>query len=205
MTSDTPTKEEVQAANAEIARHNDETRVKRAAGLAKARAAKAERAAKAKTELKFESEDADALRKKRAQLLEELAKLPDPPPTSGAVPGTLLKDGLGFDKVPWTPATLRDYCNRGVVVDGVPFGWKTIIGIPELPTVSWNGIVYWLFNGEENKVPSVHYFQYMQVLEDRRREAAKWVAPANPGRYDGYQTGTHVMGTGPLGPDTRGQ
>jgi len=46
------------------------TQEKRKAGLAKARAAKAERAAKAKQELKFESEDPDALRAKRAALLE---------------------------------------------------------------------------------------------------------------------------------------
>src|SRR6266513_4685206 len=99
MTIDTPTDPAAEAKK-ERAR----------AALAKARAAKAQK----KRELTFQSEDQDALRKKRAELLEELAKLPEPEPPVNIAPGSLVKDGLGVGKVPWTPAVLRDYCNRGV-------------------------------------------------------------------------------------------
>lgn len=177
------------------------TKEKRKAGLAKARAAKAERAAKAKAEIKFESEDADALRAKRAALLEELAKLPDPPAPTTTPPGTLIKDGLGYDKVPWTPARLREACNKGETIDGVTFGWITVIGDRNFSTLAWNGIVYWFFADVENKIPNVHYQVYRQALEDRRREQAHWQAAANPPVFDGYMSPPHQFTTsGPLEP-----
>src|SRR4029077_4881363 len=143
---------------------------KRKAGLAKARAAKAARAKAAETALKFESENKGALDKRRAELLAELAKLPDPAPapTMASKPGTLVKDGLGEDKVPWTGARLREACNKGETVNGHHFGWVTVIGDSAFPTLSWNGIVYWFFAGIENKIPNVHYEVYKQVLADRQ-------------------------------------
>src|SRR6266513_6552613 len=175
MTIDTPTDPAAEAKK-ERAR----------AALAKAREAKAQK----KRELTFQSEDQDALRKKRAELLEELAKLPEPEPPVNVAPGSLVKDGLGVDKVPWTPAVLRDYCNRGVSVDGVPFSWRTLFGDGKIMSVSWNGIVYWLWPDRENKIPSVHYAVYMQALEDRRREASRWRGPGapNPSDLDGFNS-----------------
>lgn len=174
------------------------TAEKRKAALAKAREAKA-----AKKKLEFVSEDKDALNNRRAELLAELAKLPDPAPvvTNGQVPGTLVKDGMGMDKIPWTPIRLRQACNSGEVIDGVQFGWVNVIGDPRFPTLSWNGIVYWFFAGQENKIPNVHYAVYKQALEDQRREQEKWAQPANPPTFDGYMSPPHQFSTaGPLEP-----
>jgi len=174
------------------------TAEKRKAALAKAREAKA-----AKKALAFESENPDALKKRRAELLAELEKLPDPAPVSapGAMPGTFVKDGLGPDKVPWTPSRLREACNKAETIDGVPFGWVTVIGDPRFPTLSWNGIVYWFFAGQENKIPTVHYAVYKQALDDQRREHEKWLQPANAPTFDGYMSPPHQFSTvGPLEP-----
>lgn len=175
------------------------TKDKRVAALEKARAAKA--AKKEAAESPSRQMDAAEIAAKRARLIQELADLPSEAIiNSASTPGEYVKDGLGPDKIPWTPARLRAACSNNEVLGGHQFSWKEIIGQPEYPTVSWNGIVYWLFAGQVNKVPSVHYALYMQMLEDKRREQEKWAAPANPGRYDGYQTGVHVMGVGPLEP-----
>lgn len=165
--------------------------------MAKAREAKA-----AKKKLAFVSEDKDSLDKRRAELLAELATLPDPAPVStGQMPGTLIKDGMGYDKIPWTPARLRQACNNGEVIDGVPFGWVSVIGDPRFPTLSWNGIVYWFFAGQENKIPNVHYAVYKTSLDDARREHEKWAQPANPPTFDGYMSPPHQFATaGPLEP-----
>jgi len=111
------------------------------------------------------------------------------------------KDGLGDDKIPWTPAALRDACNRNLVIGNHRFEWRYVVGDPAFPTVSWQGIVYWFFAGQEHKIPSVHYAVYMQALEDRRREAAKWQANPNPPVHDGYMSPPHQFSTvGPLEP-----
>ena len=174
------------------------TAEKRKAALAKAREAKAK-----KKELSFQSEDPDTLSKRRAELLAELATLPDPAPAvaAGAEPGTIVKDGFGPDKVPWTPARLREACNKGEIINGVPFGWVNVIGDPRFPTLSWNGIVYWFFSGKENKLPTVHYTVYKQALEDQQREQEKWQQPANQPVFDGYMSPPHQFSTsGPLEP-----
>ena len=174
------------------------TAEKRKAALAKAREAKAK-----KKELSFHSEDTDTLSKRRAELLAELATLPDPAPAvaAGAEPGTIVKDGFGPDKVPWTPARLREACNKGEIINGVPFGWVNVIGDPRFPTLSWNGIVYWFFSGKENKLPTVHYTVYKQALEDQQREQEKWQQPANQPVFDGYMSPPHQFSTsGPLEP-----
>jgi hypothetical protein len=191
---------------------SDDVKARRAAGLAKARAIKTENAAKRKeqaVEPPSRQMDSVEVRSKRAALLQELADLPQEQNVyTGAEPGTLIKDGMGFDKVPWTPAILRQYCDEGRVIDGVPFGWKEILGDGRILSVGWQGIYYWLWEGRMNKVPTVHYTVYMQMLDDRRREQEKWQAPVapGPGQLDGYSSAQahndlgHIMGVGPLEP-----
>jgi hypothetical protein len=176
----------------------DEQKQKRRDSLAKARAAKAE---KAKAVVK-EAEDIDA---RRARLLRELGELPPPEAPKGVVPGTLVGETFSLDKVPWTASVIRDACDRGLTIGNHKFSWVEVIGDPSYPMITWNGIPYWFFAGEMNKIPSVHYEVYKQALADRKREAARWTPPANPGRSDGYMAAPHVMGVGPLGPDTRGE
>ena len=174
------------------------TAEKRKAGLAKAREAKAK-----KKELAFQSEDTVSLDKRRAELLAELATLPDPTPVApaGAAPGTYIKDGMGPDKVPWTPSVIREACNKGLTINGHTFGWVNVIGDPRFPTLSWNGIVYWFFAGKENKIPNVHYEVYKQALSDAQREQEKWAQPANAPVFDGYMSPPHQFSTaGPLEP-----
>ena len=119
----------------------------------------------------------------------------------GAQPGTEIKDGLGMDKVPWTPAAIRQFCNERRIYGGHQFEWKTLLGGERTFTLGWNGIHYWVFAGVENKIPSPHYAVYMQTLEDQRREAARWQAPANPPTFDGYMSPPHQFQTvGPLEP-----
>lgn len=172
---------------------------KRRAALAKAREAKA-----AKKALSFQSEDPDALNKRRAELLAELAELPDPAPApadNANPPGAYIKDGMGPDKIPWTPALIRDACNNGAKINGHTFGWVNVIGDPRFPTLSWNGIVYWFFAGKENKIPNVHYAVYKTALEDAQREQEKWSQPANQPVFDGYMSPPHQFSTaGPLEP-----
>jgi hypothetical protein len=192
----------------------DEQKQKRADSLAKARAAKAEKRKEAQ-ESPSRVMSADEVRARKAALMNEIASLPDDPVPAGAMPGTTQKDGLGDDKVPWTPATLRDACNRNLVLGGHRFEWKTVLGDGKNISVSWNGIVYWLWPDRENKIPSVHHAVYMQALEDRRREANRWRGPSapGPGALDGFNSAEahaaeigspsslgHVMGVGPLEP-----
>lgn len=165
--------------------------------MAKARAAK-----KAKADA-TKAEPAESAQAKRARLLNELASLPDEPitPPKGAVPGTEVKDGLGSDKVPWTPAVLREYCDRGVVVDGFKFEWKSLTIEQPRDPIGWNGIHYRVYVGIENKIPSPHYYTYMQSQADLRRERARWNPEPNPPVEDGYVSPPHIFKTsGPLEP-----
>lgn len=192
------------------------TSEKRKAGLAKAREAKKQKA-EAALESPSRVMDNDEVRAKRARLLNELASLPDDPTAfdPGAIPGTTIKDGLGEDKIPWTPARIRAACDRNETIGGSTFTWKTVLGDGKIISVAWNGIVYWLWPDRENKIPSVHHNVYMQALEDRRREASRWRSPATPGvgQLDGFNSAEahaseigsasnlgHIMGVGPLEP-----
>lgn len=192
----------------------DETKEKRKAALAKAREAKRAKALAAKESPSREM-DPQEIRAKRARLLQELSDLPQEELPKNAVPGTTIKDGLGEDKVPWTAARLREACNNNEVIGGVPFSWRTLFGDGKIISVSWQGIVYWLWPDRENKIPSVHYYVYMQALEDRQREARRWRGPSapNPSDLDGFNSAEahsaeigapsnlgHVMGVGPLEP-----
>lgn len=200
----------------------------------KARAA-AEREAKPRRAPRTpEPKEAEDIESRRARLLQELAEISDfrtVTPTS--VPGSLVKDGMGLDKTPWTAQKIREFCNNNIFLcdnnhpsrtrpcsecgtnEGVPFVWRTLMSDPAIISVTWNGIAYWLWPGQENKIPSVHYAVYMQMLEDRRRESGRWRAPVSPGvgNLDGYNSAEahageigsasnlgHVMGVGPLEP-----
>lgn len=187
---------------------------KRRASLAKAREVKRLKAEAAK-ESPSRVMDVREVREKRARLLQELSDLPQEEMPKGAIPGTTVKDGLGEDKVPWTPARLREACNCEESIGGHVFSWKTILGDGKIISVSWNGIVYWLWPDRENKIPSVHHNVYMQALEDRRRETTRWRGPSSPSSsdLDGFNSAEahsaeigapsnlgHVMGVGPLEP-----
>jgi hypothetical protein len=170
------------------------TQEKRSAALAKAREAKKQKAEKQ------EAKEAEGVDARRARLLRELGELPPPEAPVGTQPGSLVGEAFSLDKAPWTGPIIRDACNRGLTIGGHKFAWVEVVGDPSYPMITWNGVSYWFFAGEMNKIPNVHYEVYKQALADRKREADKWGAPQNPGRYDGYMSGTHVMGVGPLEP-----
>lgn len=190
----------------------EERKARARASLAKAREAKAQK----QREAALKPKEAETTDERRTRLLRELSELPDPPPVAkGARPGDLIKDGMGFDKIPWTAQRLREACDRGDVIDGVPFGWKTLYGDGKILSSSWNGIVYWLWPDRENKLPSPVYWVFMQAMEDRKRESNRWRGPGapNPSELDGFNSAEahsseigapsnlgHVMGVGPLEP-----